>query len=75
MPIQTGLWGVWDGQDRMGQDILPEMPYVQHIGYWRLQLRHCIEPQMQEPSPKSIQACLWGRGRGRTGQDGMGHLA
>ncbi len=51
-PTQMSIWGgVEDGQDRTGQDVLPEMPYIHHIGYWRWQLRHCIKPHIQEPNP------------------------
>ncbi len=62
-----------DGHYRTGQDVFPEMPYIHHIGYWRWQLGHCIEPQIQEPNPNvQPDLSIGAGGRGWTGQDRTG---
>ncbi len=68
------------GQDKTGQDILPEMPYIDCIGHRRLHFGYCIQPPMQDHSPNvhSVMSMgevgQYGTGQDRTGQDRTGRL-
>ncbi len=75
MSIQSCVWERWDrtGQDRIGQDILPEMPYVDYIRHRRLHFGYCIQSPMQDLSPNVHSAIS--TGQDRTGQDRTGRLA
>ena len=77
MSIQSCAWERWDrtGQDRIGQDILPEMPYIDYIRYRRLHFGYCIQSPMQDLSPNVHSAISTGQdrtGQDRTGQDRIG---